>query len=126
MDKLLKKKKELIIGVVLLLAVILCIVFLVTNGKDKKEKNNDNNIEDTSKTPQDVVFTEEDLKSAYGVSKEDAINLVKPLFNSDNFEYTAVVTNKAKYLVTVKNTISKKEYKFEVDPVTKSYYEIEK
>lgn len=126
MDKLLKKKKELIIGGVLLLAVILCIVFLVTNGKDKKEKSKDNNIEDTNKAPQDVVFTEEDLKSAYGVSKEDAINLVKPLFNSDNFEYTAVVTNKAKYLVTVKNTISKKEYKFEVDPVTKSYYEIEK
>lgn len=126
MDKLLKKKKELIIGVVLLIAVILCIVFLVTNGKDKKEKNIDNNIEDTNKAPEDVAFSEEDLKSAYGVNKEDAINLVKPLFNSDNFEYTAVVTNKAKYLVTVKNTISKQEYQFEVDPVTKSYYEIEK
>lgn len=126
MDKLLKKKKELIIGVVLLIAVILCIVFLVTNGKDKKEKNIDNNIEDTNKAPEDVAFSEEDLKSAYGVNKEDAINLVKPLFNSDNFEYTAVVTNKAKYLVTVKNTISKQEYQFEVDPITKSYYEIEK
>ncbi len=126
MDKILKKKKELIIGVVLLLAVILCIVFLVTNNKDKEGKNNDNNINDTDRAPQDVVFTEEDLKSAYGVNKEDAINLVKPLFNSDNFEYTAVVTKEAKYLVTVKNTISKVEYQFEVDPVTKTYYEIEK
>lgn len=124
MDKLLKNKKELIIGVVLLLAVILCIVFIVTNNKDGKE--NDNSVGDANRAPQDVVFTEEDLKKAYGMNKEDAINLVKPLFNSDNFEYTAVVTKEAKYLVTVKNTISKTEYKFEVDPVTKSYYEIEK
>lgn len=122
MKKLLKKKKELIIGVVLLLAVIICVVFIITNNNDKKE--NDNNDENTK--IEDVIFTEEDLKNAYGVSKDDAINIVKPLFKSDNFEYTAVVTKSAKYQVTVKNTISKKEYKFEVDPVTKSYSEIEK
>lgn len=124
MEKLLKKKKELIIGIFLLLAVIICIVFIITNNNDKKENNNNNS--DGNNEVEDVIFTEENLKSAYGVSKEDAINIIKPLFNSDNFEYTVDVTKDAKYRVTVKNTISKTEYKFDVDPVTKSYSEIEK
>ena len=120
-DYLLKYKKEIAIGAVLLIAVIVCIVFLVSNNKDT---NNENEKPDINNEVENVVITEEEIVEAYGVTKEDAISLVKQSINSDNFEFTVTINSKAKYIVTVKNTLTDSVYKYEVDPMTKQYYEI--
>jgi hypothetical protein len=58
------------------------------------------------------------------MSKQDAINLVKSIFNSDTFEFEAEINKEAKYVVTVKNTITDGTYKYLVDPVSKSFSEM--
>lgn len=115
-----KHKKELIIGIVLVVAAIVCIVFLFNNSKEEDNNINGNNEEN-------IVYekvTEDQIVDVYGVSKEDAIALVKQNFNSDNFEYSVEISSEARYIVTVKNVIDEKEYKFEVNPMTKEYYVI--
>lgn len=115
-----KHKKELIIGGVLVVAAIVCIVFLFNNSKEEDNNTNGNNEEN-------IVYekvTEDQIVDVYGVSKEDAIALVKQNFNSDNFEYSVEISSEARYIVTVKNVIDEKEYKFEVNPMTKECYEI--
>ena len=123
MKNILKKKKELAIGLIFLVVIILCIVFLVSNGDSKEKKNEVNNGGNDVVDPGHKI-EEKDIVDSYGMSKEDAIKLVKKLFNSDNFEFSAEVNNDAKYIVTVKNTISDVTYKYVVDPISKSYYEM--
>lgn len=120
-DYLVKYKKEIAIGAVLLIAVIVCIVFLFVNNGDNDNENENSN---TGNEIENVVITEEEIVGAYGVTKEDAIALVKQSINSDNFEFTVTISSEAKYIVTVKNTLTDAIYKYEVDPMTKQYYEI--
>lgn len=104
----------------LVVAAIVCIVFLFNNSKEEDNNINGNNEEN-------IVYekvTEDQIVDVYGVSKEDAIALVKQNFNSDNFEYSVEISSEARYIVTVKNVIDEKEYKFEVNPMTKEYYVI--
>lgn len=117
-----KKRMEIIIGAIIVLAIIICVICFLGKGKDKN--NNENNA-NTNPPVEDKVFTEQDIIDAYGMSKEDAINLVKSLFNSDNFDFDAEVSKTAKYIVTVTNTINDSTYTYEVDPISKSYYEVE-
>lgn len=122
MDYLMNHKKEIAIGAVLLVAVVVCIVFLLLNNGDSNKNENENST--GTGEVENVVITEEEIVKTYGVTKEDAIKLVKQSINSDNFEYSVTINSKAKYIVTVKNTLTNSEYKFEVDPMTKQYYEI--
>ena len=125
MKGLKKRKKELAIGLVFLVVIILLVVFLLVNNGSKKE--NDKKKDDNPQN--DVVdkghkVEEKDIVESYGVSKEDAIKMVKTLFNSDTFEFSATITSDGKYEVTVTNTLSNTTYKYLVDPVSKSYYEV--
>lgn len=122
MDVISKHKKEIAFGAILLVAVIVCIVFLLLNNGDDSNNENGNTVDNTE--VENVVITEEEIVNTYGLTKEDAINLVKQNINSDNFEYSVEINNKARYVVTVKNTLTNTEYKYEVDPMTKEYYEI--
>lgn len=122
MDVISKHKKEIAFGAILLVAVIVCIVFLLLNNGDNSNNENGNTVDNTE--VENVVITEEEIVNTYGLTKEDAINLVKQNINSDNFEYSVEINNKARYVVTVKNTLTNTEYKYEVDPMTKEYYEI--
>ncbi|MBO5376316.1 MAG: hypothetical protein J6A52_05630 [Bacilli bacterium] len=122
MDIISKHKKEIAFGAILLVAVIVCIVFLLLNNGDNSNNENGNTVDNTE--VENVVITEEEIVNTYGLTKEDAINLVKQNINSDNFEYSVEINNKARYVVTVKNTLTNTEYKYEVDPMTKEYYEI--
>jgi len=129
-----KHKKEIIIIGVALLVAIVTIVFVKLSTQeeeyypiDKIEVPDDE--EDTEKpkdepTVQPGTTSEETMIDVYGMSKEDAIKLVKTAFNSDNFEFTAVINKEAKYVVTAKNTITNTKYTYEVDPLTKEFYEI--
>lgn len=122
MKNILKHKKELIIGIVFVLVIIVCLIFFFANNKNGKgsSSNTENNV-----IGGDVTFTEQDLIDTYGVSGENAINIVKEYYNSDNFEYSFSVTDDAMYIVTVKNSINGNTYKFKLNPSTKSYYSID-
>jgi len=123
MKNILKKKKELIIGLIFLVVIILCIVFIVSNGNSKENKKEDKKDDKVVVDPGHKI-EEKDIVDAYGMSKDDAIKIVKKLFNSDNFDFSAEINSDSKYVVTVKNTVSDTEYKYLVDPISKSYYEM--
>ena len=114
----------LIIGVVALIVIIIVIFFVVGGGNGKKENTTDepNTNEDLKK--QETNIEEKHIIEAYGMSKDDAINKVKEIFNSDTFEFTAEINKEAKYVVTVKNVITEQTYKYLVDPISKSYSEM--
>lgn len=120
MDKLLKDKKVLITGFVVILLIIVLLVCFVFNGK-KSDENNTN-----SSVNNETNITEKDIEDSYGFSGDDAIKLVKQSFNSDTFEFSYEISSESKYIVTAKSKIEgdTTEFKFEVDPITKSYYAI--
>ncbi len=114
-----KNKNKIIISLVFLLFLCTIIILIINNEKNNSntETNNDANI------ILDEV-TEEDIISAYNFTKEDAKKLVMQEFNSDNFEFNVSISSNAKYIVEVKNTVNDNVYKYEVDPITKTYVEI--
>ena len=112
----------------IIIAIIAVIVlafagFLLIKGCSNN-KNNDNN--ENSETPKREIVSEESLINAYGMSKEDAINIVKEIYNGDSYEFTAEINEDAKYVVTANNILTKTSSKFLVDPTStsKSFYEI--
>ena len=110
-----------IIGVLVL--IIICVAaFKGCSKNDSKNSNNSNEEEKIKK----IGASEEDIISAYGMSKQDAINIVKEIYNSDNFEFSADINEDSKYVVSVENTITKKVDKYVVDPTVegKSFYMI--
>lgn len=132
-----KHKNEIVIGIILLCIVVICIICLVTNNKDDDNSNNNNqnipgenvefNGENNIETGKDsATVKEEDLVEAYGMTKDDALKLVKEEFNTDNFTFTVITTNDAKYMVIALNNADESKYYVEVNPATKAYYFIEK
>lgn len=114
------KKNKIIIASIIFLIIILTITFLIINN-NKNENNNEVNNNDNTTIDE---ITENDIVDTYNFTKEDAKNLVMQLFNSDNFEFNVTISSNAKYIVEVKNTINDNVYKYEVDPITKTYVEI--
>ena len=105
------------VGVVILLLV----GFIVIKGCSKSSKNNEETQEEKIKM---VGASEEDLISSYGMSKNDAIEIVKTIYNSDNYEFSADINEDSKYIISVKNLITEKVDKYLVDPTStnKSFY----
>lgn len=108
------KIKLLFYGVFGLIGIIVIILglFLLNNG------NNEDKIKD-NKT------TEEIIKDNYEFRENDAINLIKKLFHSDNYKFEAKVNSDGLYVVTVTNTTTNSKYIYLVDPATKTYRLVE-
>lgn len=133
-----QKTKIIIITVAVLIVLAILVVFLVfgANGSNNNTNNNaDNkinteNIEPNNEnekfvSPKDAEnVTEKDIIDVYNFSKEDAKKMIMANFNSDNFEFYVNVSTEGKYIVTVRNTISEKIYKYEVDPARRTFVEI--
>lgn len=133
-----QKTKMIVTLVALLIVLAILVAFLVfgTNGgKNNVNNNTDNksnteNIEQNTENekfvdPKDAEnVTEKDIINAYNFSKEDAKKMIIANFNSDNFEFYVNVSTEGKYIVTVRNTISEKIYKYEVDPAKRTFVEI--
>ena len=136
-----QKAKIIIILVTVLVALAILIAFLMLGAKgDKNNTNNTNNntdnknnIENIEQNTENEKFnnpkdaenvTEADIIGVYNFSKEDAKKMVMANFNSDNFEFYVNVSTEGKYIVTVRNTISEKIYKYEVDPAKRTFVEI--
>lgn len=133
-----QKTKIIIILITVLVALAILVAFLMLGAKgDKNNTNNNtdnkNNIENIEQNTENEKFnnpkdaeniTEADIIGVYNFSKEDAKKMVMANFNSDNFEFYVNVSTEGKYIVTVRNTISEKIYKYEVDPAKRTFVEI--
>lgn len=106
------KRKKIIIIAIIIFAIIIILVggLLLSKKNGIKEKNNNEN-----------RSTEEMIDNNYDFTKEDAINLIKPLFHSDNYSFSAQLNQDSLYVVTVTNTLSSTKYIYYVDPATKTY-----
>lgn len=106
-----RKKKILIFGGIgVLVLIVVLILFLVFNQKEDKKRGN---------IPSGP--TEELVEQNYSFTKEDAINLIKPLFHSDNYSFEAKLNDNSEYVVTITNTLTSTKYIYYVDPATKTY-----
>lgn len=106
------KKKKIILSIIGITAIIIIILGLILLFK-----NNDNNVLDNKTNGS----TEETIKKNYEFTKEDAINLIKPLFHSDNYSFEAELNDDSLYVVTITNTLTASKYIYYVDPATKTY-----
>lgn len=106
-----KKRKQLLLitlAILITLITILGIIFLINDSQDKNKT--------------DVQGpTEEIIEQNYSFTKEDAINLIKPLFHSDNYSFSAELNKDSLYVVTIINTLTSTKYIYYVDPATKTY-----
>lgn len=115
-----KNNKNLYVIVLAVIAVIILVIGLVLiKGCSKENKEKEKIVE---KAP----AKEEDIIAAYNMSGEDAINIVKSIYNSDVYEFSYEIDKNSKYVVKVKNLISENISKFLVDPTSTngSFYEI--
>ena len=136
-----KFKRELIIAVVGVLLIVGIFLLIALSGgskenkdnssndnsdKEQVENNNENNDNSSGNTGNiDYgVSSEDTIIKVYGMSKEDALNLVKKEFLSDNFEFSVEISQDVTYIVSAKNVATNKVIKYEVNPSTKEYYEI--
>ena len=110
------KKNLLIIGAAVVIIIIGILVAVLGNDKDPEGGK-------PSKETQ-INSTEETVEDEYGFSKEDAINVIKGIFNSDSYQYEATVREDNMYIVTVTNPDSDTKYAYVVDPNDGSFYEI--
>ena len=124
MNELLKNKKRflfIVLGTVLLFA--LCVfIFILFNKSDTSGSNLDE--DDPVIVPEVDKNLEKTIIEAYGVSCDDANDIVKGLFNGDIYEFKCEVNANGTYNVTVKNTLTNKIYLYEVKPDTKEAFEI--
>ncbi len=121
----LKKKNSFnmnYIIVAVIIVIVLILGLLLIKGCSKKDSSNNENNEE--KVIEKKAVDESDLVESYGMSKEDAINIVKTAYNGDIYEFSAEINKDSKYIVTVKNLVTNTESKFLVDPTStsKSFY----
>ena len=117
-----KSKNIIIMAIVIVIVLALLLILIKGCSKEKKEeKKEENNIIEKKGA------SEGNIIEAYGMSKEDAINIVKEIYNSDSYEFTCEIDNDSKYVVSVKNVVTNEVTKYIVDPESKdnSFYEID-
>ncbi len=116
-DFLKNNKKGVLIGVavIIILLVVGIIILLNVDKKpdDEKKPGNDK-----------VISDEETIEEEYGFSKEDAIEVIKKIYLSDNYEFSAEAREDNMWIVTVKNIETGSETKYVVDPNNGTHQEI--
>ena len=117
MKKFIEKNKNLLVGILVALLVVAIVITLVITFNKRDKKPNEKIV------PVDV--TEEDVVNTYGHSKEDAINAVKEIYQSDTYEYKASIRADNKYIVTVTNEDTNTEVIYLVEPDTLYYRVLE-
>ncbi len=109
------KKILLIVGVAVVIIIIGILVAVLGNDKEKEGGKPSKETE--------INATEQTVEDEYGFSKEDAINVIKGVFNSDSYQYEATIREDNMYIVTVTNPDSDSKYTYIVDPNDGSFYE---
>ena len=111
------KNKKILLIVAAAVVIIIIGIFVAVLGNDKEEKDKKPSQESG------INATEQTVEDEYGFSKEDAINVIKGVFNSDSYEYEATIREDNMYIVTVTNQDSDSKYVYIVDPNNGSFYE---
>lgn len=116
-EKLKKNRNMLIasiIGAIVLVVAIIIVIVLVINNNDKEKE----------KEPEKVYSTEKTVEEEYGFTKQNAIDAVKDVFNSDNYKFDAEVREDNMYVVTVTNIEDNTKMVYLVDPNDGSFEDI--
>lgn len=115
MSILKSRKWQIVLGACVIVVVVISMVLAFPKSKERIQKEQEKN--DVSNK-----VSKNKVKELYGMSENDAINIIKKEYNDDNYEYTVVVNKEIKYEVTVKNRLTSNIDKYVVDPSTKTYY----
>ena len=113
--KFIKENIRLVVAVII--AMILIITGVILLNVDKEEANGK-----TPNQPVEEKVREEQLVDSTGMTKEDAIEIVKENFGSDNYEFEAEATNDGLYKVIVTNTVDDSKIIYYVDPTNGMAY----
>ena len=97
------------VGVAIVLIIVGIIIVATSPKQEVTKPNNDRQLE-------------EKLEEVTGMSKEEAIDIIKEYFKSDNYEFEVVVTNDSLYKITAINTETKEEVIYYVDPTNGMAY----
>ena len=125
-----KNKKVLIwtiIGVVAVALIALAITLILSNSKPKEEpkKKEEPKQQEKKKETNEVdvnggeEISEDEIVAIYGLSKSEAEEIVRKIFNEEEFEFSTKITSNGFYRVTVKDTVNNDVLTFRVDPATK-------
>lgn len=104
---------------IIMIALIAVVIFSVyrTNQNQEEKKKEENN------TPEVILPTEEELVSEFGMSKDDAANIVKKIYNnSDEYVFYVSTTPDRKYMVSVRSIPLDTTSKYIVVPETGQFY----
>ncbi len=112
--KFIKNNLRVVIAVGIAIVLIVTGVILLNNNNDSKTNGDD--VIDNTKVKEDNIIANT------GMSSEDAIKLVKENFGSDNYKFSAEVTDDGLYKVTVTNVVDDSKIIYYVDPTTGSAY----
>lgn len=113
-----KQKSLLVIIGAALLVIIVGVIIAISGNNEDKDKDKDNDKE------KPIVSTKETVAEEYGFTEEDAINVIKGVFNSDTYEFKAEVREDNMYIVTVTNPDSESKYTYVVDPNDGTFQEL--
>ena len=116
--ELLLKTKYYIIGAGILISIIILIGAITYFNMDKTP---DKPEEPVNETPKGEQVTKDSIEKDFGVSEQEAIDIVKKVYNSDVYEFTVKALSDNTYEVTSKNVATNTVTVFIVDPATKLY-----
>jgi len=115
--EIIKKNKKLSLGILIGAITIVILVIIGVFIASREESNDENNIGKGNKPQGEVIISnEETIEDEYSFTKEDAINVIKELYNSDNYIFTAKAREDNMYVVTVTNPDTNTADVYEVDP----------
>ncbi len=111
MKSYIKNNLRIVIPVIISIVIIIIgIIYINWDGSYENKLQNE-------------ATLEENLFNRTGMSKEDAIELVKPNFVNEVYVFSSEATNDNLYKVTATNTVSLDEKVYYVDPTTSKIYE---
>lgn len=113
--KFIKENIRLVIAIVIAIILIITGVILINVNEEDVSSGDDPVVEEQQSR-------EELIEEATGMTGEDAIEIVKENFGSDNYEFTAEVTEDGLYKVTVTNTVEDSRFIYYVDPTNGMAY----
>ena len=116
------------IGIVLLIIIGFVILKfvnpdIITLGgkKDNEVGGKEDPIIQQPVIPEGPQPSEETVVEEFGMEMQEAIDIVKEIFNSDNYKFEAKVSAESEYIVTVTDEVTKEKMVFIVNPANKTY-----
>ncbi len=117
--KFIKNNLRLIIAIAVALLLIIAGVIIINLAKEEEGK-------DTPTKEEQEEQREDQLEEATDMTGEQAIEIVKENFGSDNYEFRYEVTEDSFYKVIVTNIVDDSEIIYYVDPTNgKSYIDMD-